>query len=373
MRNLKLSFALFLLSASALPQTRQPAPSVPNAVPINVPKYEIVLADADDYPTIPWLPNNKNYIESQCNGDGSVYVWSPAQGLVALTPKGLVPFLRDKIDDIPHPGLTYVSNSASISAAGVYFPASGHTDDDVEVREFDWTDNQGVKHTGKQRFVVNVRLYIAQYDSDGHYRGAISPPVFAKRIAVFDSGTILAQGLDEREIPRVGLLDASGRLLRYLELPKDISATQEPAPDKAKPCDGCESSAWSVSLNSYFVPWQGKILFLRSGVRSTRMYEIRPSGEVHSVQVTLPKGRANSSMIASDTSWFVWSDWDSGGQRSLFEIDPESGKVEREYVVKTPDAKVACFANREFLGVRFDKDAQKLKVVRGTAQPYRPE
>ena len=368
--------SLMLLCVASAGQTQTPKmdkrePKAPPKTPL--PVYEIILQDQTDYPSIPWrAASYGNVIETVCNGDRNVYVWKQAFGLVGLTPKGIVSFLKDKLIDIPHPNLTFIGSGASVSNSGIYFRATGYKDDDVKIESRVETDEQGHSRVVQDREVLRTRQYIARFDKDGHYDGAIADlPFSTYQLAAFDSGSLVVQGLDERNIPRLALLNASGQVLRYLELPKDLSTAQQPTSLDSH-CDGCTADIRSVVSNSYFTLWRVRVLVLRGLTKNPRVYEIRESGEVRAVDVASPEGYSHGWMLASDTNWLMrFAKTDADGVWSLFEVDPENGKLLREYRVKTPDAQLSCFSDGEFWGVRHDVKEGNLKVVRGIAQPYR--
>jgi hypothetical protein len=79
------------------------------------------------------------------------------------------------------------------------------------------------------------REYIARFDRDGTYRGAIhiDVPISALQIAVFPSGQFVVAGIDSLNQPKVVLLKPSGVLDRYIEITKphnDASTSDNPEP-----------------------------------------------------------------------------------------------------------------------------------------------
>jgi hypothetical protein len=233
-----------------------------------------------------------------------------------------------------------------------------------------------------QRDATNALLnYIVRFDKDGTYKGGIKLdlPFTIFKFATFDSGILIAQGMDQNEVPRIALLDASAQFMRYLDLNKDISTSQS-GPSQDVKCDGCTADLRSVVFSSYFTPWQGKFLLKREFSSSARVYEIQESGQVRVVNIKVPDGYELGVLIPTDTNWFFrFSKPDSKGNRpntadSFLEVDPQNGKPLREYRLKPPDAMpdtvVSCFFDHEFWGIQRDAKEQKIRVVRGTAQPY---
>ena len=365
---------ILLLATTALAQTHPQANDKKSATKkAPIPAYEITLSEDEDYPSISWPKDELTYyVETTCHGDGNVYVWKGPRGLFGLTPKGVISFSSDKLTDIPHAGVTYVAADLAISDAGVYYRASGYTDEDIDKKTRVVTDSQGIEHVEHINEIIHEEQYIAHFDNDGHYDGAIDDlPLSVARVAVFNSGTLIAQGKDDRGRPRVALLDSSGQLLRYLELPKDISSRLGPPPSGIfKPCDDCrELDLGSVLISSHFAPWQQDILFYRAGSGNT-VYDVSEGGRVHTVTVKAPQGYLLHSVIAMDRNWLVdFYSPDHPKDRLLFEVDPETGSLLREYRLKdAATTTLSCFGDRQFWGLRRDVKEGKLKVVHGSAQ-----
>jgi len=133
------------------------------------PVYEIALSEDSDYQSLPWLKQwmQGHEVEADCIGDGNLYLLKPGQGVVALTPNGVVSFLGDKMTDIPHPSTTFVGMNPSISPSGVAFRVTGIDEDKLEITT--WTDEQGRPHTEKDATNATIP-YMAQFDKDGTYK-----------------------------------------------------------------------------------------------------------------------------------------------------------------------------------------------------------
>lgn len=334
------------------------------------PIFEIALSEDSDLGSMPWAKDWPDPAQGDCDESGNVYVWRwpPGQGMAGFTSKGIVTFLSGQMTDIPTP----FAHGGFVSQSSVYIGVDGienpeHNDETVE-------DAEGHKLT-IQKTKGERHRYIARFDKDGTYRGAtkLDIPFYVSTFAVFESGTMVAQGLDENKIPRIALLDSGGQLIRYLQLEKDMSAASE-IPKKEISYGGGNADAGSIVMTSNFTPSKEKMLFLRS-LASTRVYEIQESGEVRVVKITPPGGYDVEGLIASDKNWLVrfrkpnpngvWSD----AAYVLFEVDSRTGELLREYRVKAPDKGVSCFFNDEFRAVR-NQDG-KVIVTRGTAEPYR--
>jgi hypothetical protein len=259
----------------------------------------------------------------------------------------------------------------AISASGVSFSISGV--DDTKVETATWTDDEGREHVTRE--TKNATLnYIARFAKDGTYKGAIRVdglPFVIYEFAAFDSGNLIAAGLDWNGVEHTALLDASAQFLRYLDLGKGITA-EPPLSDE---------NPMAVFFTRTFMPWQGKMLVLRTLAGKARMYEIQESGEVRVVNIKPPEGYELGELAPADKNWLVrFNRPDSKEHRpnafdSLLEVDPQNGEPLREYRVKPPDklpeTVVSCFFDGEFWGLRQDVKEGQLRVVRDTAAPYR--
>jgi hypothetical protein len=375
-----LAASVVLLCGSALAQAHA-ATSPKQKLKPPLPVFEIALSEDADYPSLPWPKEwmQGNAVEISCIGDGNVYVLKPGQGVVALTPSGIVSFLADKMTDIPHPSTTFIGLNPAISASGISFRVTGI--DDTKVETTTSTDDAGHNHAEKNATNATIP-YIARFDKDGTYEGAIKldVPFVIYKFATFDSGVFIAQGMDQNKVPRIALLDTSAQFMRYLDLRKDVSTSQSVSGDQVK-CDECTADMDSVVFSGYFTPWNGKALLKREFTGSVRIYEIQESGNVRMVNIKAPEGYEISELIPSDRNWLLrFNKPDARGVRpdafdSLLEVDPQNGEPLREYRVKLPDkvpqTVISCVADGEFWGARHDLKEEKLKVVRGTAELYR--
>jgi len=358
-----------LLGSSGAAQTHTPQ-AKKDAAKAPLPVFEIALSEDTDYPAIPWGTDaDSNPAEGACRGDGNLYVLKPGQGLIGLTSNGIVSFLADKMTDIPSASTTFIGLKPSISSSGISFMAHGTEKEDAKVGETEVaTDKQG-----HERAVHN---YIARFDNDGTYKGATRVddlPFIIYKFAAFDSGNLVAQGLDHNDIPRIALLDSGGQFLRYLDLRKDISSLQTTSPEEVK-CNDCTADVRSAVFSSWFTPWRGKVLFSRALSNSPRVYEIQDGGGVRAVNVRPSEGYSGGGLLPTDADWLMGL-FNPAGLWSLFEVDPQNGELMREYRMKVPDkvpdTVISCFFDGQFWGLRHDVKEGKLKVVRGTAQPYR--
>lgn len=363
------TFLVFLLCALAPAQAKS-SKTKKNTPDLPPPIFEIKLAEDSDLGSMPWAKDWPTPPQGDCIGDGNLYVWRwpPGQGLVGFTPGGIVSFASDKMSDIPMP----YAHGGSVSQSAVYLAVDGTENPRQETETVQDADGHELK---LHKTEGENRRYIARFDRDGTYKAAIKLdlPFYVSTFAGFDSGAFVAQGLDENKIPRVALLDASWQLIRYLDLRKDMSAVSE-IPGKDLKIGGTQADAGSIVMTSGFTPSNGKILFLRS-LASRQVYEIQESGQVRVVTIKAPDGYDVEGFIATDRNWLVefrkpssngvWSE----ATHFFFEVDPQNGKLQREYRISPPDTGISCFFNGEFWGVRY-KDG-KLDVGRGRAEPYR--
>jgi hypothetical protein len=217
-----------LLCALGAAQTKAPATKKDQAraePKAPMPVYEIVLSEDSDYQPLPWPKEMRvDFVESDCIGDGNLYVAKPESdlsltdsGLIGITPKGIVSFLADKITDIPNPNTNSFALHPAISASGVSFTVTGI--DDTKVQTTTWTDDEGHDMTIQETEDATLD-YITRFGKDGTYKGAIQVDGLSFVInesAAFDSGNLIAQGFDQNRVPRIALLDANAQFLRYLD------------------------------------------------------------------------------------------------------------------------------------------------------------
>jgi hypothetical protein len=359
-----------LLLCGLIQAQTKASPPKNNTPKTSPPVFEINLSEVPEFGTLPWT-NEFAPGQGGC-GDSSLYVWRwpPAQGLVAFTPKGIVPFLSSQMTDIPTPS----ARSAFISDSIVYVEADSIENPEEKVETLE--DDEGRKLT-RRRVDGKRHKYLAQFDKDGKYKSSLKfdLPFDVYTLAAFESGTLVVQGMDENKIPRIARLDASGQLIRYLNLEKDMTAVSE-IPKSQLNYGGDSADPGVIAMTSHFIASNKKILFLRA-MASTRVYEIQESGEIRVVKIKAPEGYDPEELIASDKNWLIRfrkpdpnGTW-SNAWHSLFEVDPNNGELLKEYRVKASDTadQVYCFMDDEFWALR-NQDG-KLTVARGGAAPYR--
>ncbi len=354
----RLILAAALLGATAAAQqdaASHGAASKPKAVPPTPPVYNIVLSPNRDISIT--VPDEIKPEVEQCDGSGNPY-FSVARDddlqFVGLTPKGAVTFTASKITDIPSPHMqkAFVAPSAFLAL--------------TLGRESEKQEGQESNPIKEFMAKGEMRIYVARFNLDGSYRGALrlDLKILPMQFAAFESGGLLIAGLDHNNVARVALMDPSGELLRYLELPKDIAENPRAV---ERTCGNSFLTMFcgdmsSVAMSAGFVPYKGNILFFRN-LDSSRIYEIRDSGEVRMVRIRNAADLDVEGLLPSDQDWFV----DSGDE--LYELNPETGeRLGRYRLARTSQQdKLACAFDGKFVGLRHQDG--KMMLLSGVAQP----
>jgi hypothetical protein len=215
----KLLLATALLCASATAQQIQPKAPPAKPSPPPVPVFDVQLSPDPNLSIS--LPDNMLMHSEGCDADGNPYVktfGSAGMQVFGFTGKGLVTFETSKMTDIPEPSL----RNLFVSSSGIYVLVTGLENvrnEEVTVKNADGQESKRVEKKGESRD------YIARFDLDGSYKGALKldSDFHPMQLATFDSGTFVVAGMDQNKTPRVGLLNSSGQLLKFLQLPKDIT------------------------------------------------------------------------------------------------------------------------------------------------------
>ena len=300
-------------------------------------------------------------IATQCDLDGAPYVKvAAADGweILGFTSKGVVTFAKSQMTDIPQPSIEnfFVGPSVYVLATGI---------ENARQEEVVYTDEEG-KPLKLLQTKGEPRDYIARFDRDGSYRGALKldSDFHPLQVAAFDSGTFVAAGLDGSKKPRVVLLNSSGQILKYLEMPKNQESVK--SAEKSFPESGGEVIAMFTQLYSD----DGIVLLVRAG--TTLIYEIQESGEVRAVKAMLPGGMAIDHLVPSDRNWIIAArsrPLDAQSE-SIYEVHPETGAVVAEYrILKTDNssATLSCQSQNSFSGI--DHQEGRLTVVKGSEEP----
>ena len=313
-----------------------------------------------------------------CDASGDPYVQVdrivPPRSIEILKfdPNGIVTFETGKITDIVEP--KWIADFVSDST--LYMLVEGDTRTEQHTKKFDdgkegtYWDTKGEPH-----------YYIAQFDSDGSYKGAskLDLPFRPTRLSGFASGSFLTTGFDENKMLRIALLDSRGQLLRYIEFPKE---KQEPAEKTVERSLGLAASpevaAMTLSGLVSFFPYQGNVLYVR-GRSGAPIYEISAGGEAKSLKIKAPEAYSVEYLLPSDRNWFVvYAELGeyTNAKSVIYEVNPSSGEFLGRYMaegsgrakaISEGQSDLACVHEGEFISIRH-QDA-KLTVLRGTPVP----
>ncbi|HKW19600.1 MAG TPA: hypothetical protein VJO35_18975 [Terriglobales bacterium] len=327
--------------------------------PPPVPVFEVHLS-ADPNLSVTF-PQDLPVIATQCDSDGAPYVkvagvdgWE----ILGFTSKGVITFATSQMTDIPQPRIEnfYVGSSVYVLVTGL---------DNARQEEVVDTDEEGkpVKFVRTKGDPID---YIARFDRDGSYRGALKldSDFHPLQVAAFDSGTFVAAGLDGSNKPRVALMNSSGQILKYLEMPKNLESV------KSSERSFSDSGSDVIAMFTQVYSDNKLVLLVRAG--TTLIYEIQESGEVKAVKAMLPSGVAVDHLVPSDRNWIIAArsrplDAES---ESIYELQPQTGAVVAKYrILKTdsPSATLSCQSQNSFSGI--DHEKGRLTVLKGSAEP----
>lgn len=329
----------------------------------STPVFEVRLSADPNFSVT--LPQSLPAIATQCDSDGSPYVkvvgfdgWE----ILGFTSKGVVTFVKSQMTDIPQPRIEnfFVGSSVYVLVTGI---------ENARQEEVVYTDEEG-KPLKRLETKGEPRNYIARFDRDGSYRGALKldSDFHPLQVAAFDSGTFVAAGLDGSKKPQVALLNSRGQILKYLEMPKNLERTKRAEKSSSK-----SGVAWPTDVIAMFTQLysdDGLVLLVRAG--TTLIYEIQESGEVRAVSTMLPSGMAIDHVVPSDRNWFIAAKSNpiDEERESIYEVHPETGTVLAKYrILKTngSSATVSCQNQNSFRGI--EQQEGRLTVLNGSAEP----
>jgi hypothetical protein len=314
------------------------------------------------------LPDKALVLSTQCDSDGNPYVEilslaAPWRQVIAFKNKSVVTFAMNQMTDTPDPhmGPVFVTDSQ------IYAIVSGT--ENAKKEEVISHDEAG-KEIKYSRTIGDPRHYIARFDSDGTYRGALKLDAGFKpiQIAAFGSGDFAVGGVDENDTPRVAVLNSRGGFVEYLELPKDISDRPKSTAKAFDQAMGASADSPAViAMFASFRSYNGNVLLVRSGSVAP-VYEIRETGAARAVKIKSPGNLSISKLIPSNQSWFIDFRGPLGDDaEAIYEVNPETGELLRQYRMEDGSgAKVelSCVINGNFIGFRHQEG--KLTVLKGT-------
>jgi len=375
MSSRSLALAVLILTGVAVTQTAPPKAVASPPVPPPNPTLIIKLT-AEPRVSIPVPDENWPAISAQCSPDGSPYVSTHLGGMdiAEFTHSGVVTFPANKVNDVPEPHFA----DFFVSDSGVYVHVTGL--ENVHNEELQFTDSITGKQHSEWVRRGEPRDYIAQFSTDGSYKSAVKvdvPRFTAYQIAAFDSGNFLVAGVDDQKVPRIALLNPSGQIVKYIELPKDITENSKSAQNVLK--------AWNVTtdigaaaLFAQFVPYRQNVLFIRS-MMDTPIYEIRDGGEVHTIKVKPPSGYRMGSVIPSDRNWLIEFEKPIPGgdfgaaERRVDEVNPETGEFLHSFELAADsrtstkmERGISCWYQNTFSAIRYKQG--QLTLYSGTVE-----
>jgi hypothetical protein len=168
-------------------------------------------------------------------------------------------------------------------------------------------ETQALRQLGQQG-----RAYIARFSTDGGYLSyaPLSIPSFKPgKIAVLDSGEFIVLGVDRvTNTPRIALVDKSGALERYIELPGGLPTESALMPASRFNTEEKDEAAFVSEIQALgfyqMVRHGGAVLMLLPGSAGP-LFEIGPGGSVLTVPLTAPKGFVLDSALPSDEGLYL--------------------------------------------------------------------
>jgi len=367
-----LATMLLCVIAAAQQKTLQKTPPAKPAPP-PIPVFDIKLTPDDSAVSIAY-PDNAPMIPALCDANGNPFVkvyGTDGMHILAFTPKGAIPFDTRQITDVPEPELT---NYFFVRSSGIFLLVLGM--ENTRKEEQSIIDEQG--REGKRLVTKGeYRYYIARFDRDGTYKGALKldSGFHYQQLAAFDSGVFVVAGLDENNTPRVALLNSSGQMLTYVQLPKDITDRPKSAAKSFEASFGSTASMDVITGSSQFFSYNENVLLERAG-NIAPIYEIRESGEVRAVRLKIPNGLTLDHFIPSDHNWFiaVRKDPNDMASETIYEVNPENGEPLRQYRIESKNGfeeALSCATQDGFTGIRHKQG--RLTVLHGVAEPAKQQ
>jgi hypothetical protein len=373
------SFALILLfSVPSVGQTSSGNKTKPVLRPL--PTFEVKF-EPDPKLSVPFEEGVSSAIFSEgCDAGGNPYVRVsrivPPSSVEVLKfdPKGIVTFETSKIGDIVEP--KWVADFVSDSE--LYMLIEGDTRTEQHTKKLEGGEDE--VYWDKKG---EARYYIARFDPDGSYKGALKLdlPFRPRHLSGFRFGSFLASGLDEGNLPHVALLGSGGQLLRFIEFPKEKQTVAEKTVEGSFGVDASPEFA-SIMLAGFtsFSQYQDDVLYIR-GRSGAPIYEIGAGGEAKEVKIKSPEGYSVEYLLPSDRNWFVVSTERgkyTDAKSVIYEVNPSTGEFLGRYLaegsgrsksVSEGQSDLACVHDGVFISVRHEDG--KLTVLRGSVVPVK--
>lgn len=349
-----------------------------------IPLLHIKLTDNSKV-SLPY-PDTLPTLVKQCDNDGNVYssiFGSNGLDIAGFTEDGIRVFSASAITDVPEASI----NRFFITDSGVEVLVTGieNVKKKIVTDTIAGTD-QKVQRVKKEGDTV---YYIARFAKDGTYKSAVEldiPRLVPYQIGAFPSGNYILAGIKDDTEPLLFLVNSSGQAVKLLELPGDIAEGSKALQTFFSSDRGSDPTPVSVAaMFASILSYRDKVLFVRTGMNPI-VYEIRDGGEIRAIKLHLPSGYSIGNILQSDNKWMVElqkgplfraADAESEGEReterNFVEIDPENGKVLRQYrlrgsrrAVDVPAVFLPCWRGGEFRGVH---QAQgRVTLVRGDVE-----
>ena len=367
---------LLLLGASLPGLSQQKKTSKAGAPRSPVPQFQISFEQTDPIKSLNYLPVFA--LPFECTSDGTVYVEMlhsaslvdpsslSSRFLAGITPSGEI----HSYSPVGTPDLR------NITELGHFVWDSG-TAFLVRAASADADEKSGDYHD----FIVTFGL-------DGERRDTvpINDDFHADKFGVFpSSGYFLIYGYDAAtDTPRLALFNNNGTLLKDLHLPKSLmrdSATLELSeqkkwhvdkvmPDKSATGTGQARKGPGIIAPVEFVPYLDTMILVQANT-DFPLVKIRDSGTIQIIPSRLPQGEQISSLISSDGNLFARVN--NGPNGSIYEIDPETGKLLREFKTTNDEGghNIACVHEGKFLSFEHDWEHNHALIpLWGTPEPY---
>jgi hypothetical protein len=348
-----------------------PHPTQPAAASI----HQVQLEEASSVP-VPALAAESVTRPSFCDADGRIILRMamPDTGIkdpvsVSKDGKTIIRFGAEKVNDIPQPLLA----SFFVLKSDLYILAHGSTPLGYEIK-LRTPSGEIIRQPA-----TKSSKYVAHFDHDGNYAGAVSLdlPFRPFNVGVFETGDFLISGID-RDGPRLAIVGSNGQLQRFIELKDDIHL--EDAPDaSAKNTDPNAFPRFATSQDH-----KESLFDLVSGTQITQdgpnlllfrplqgpVFSISASGEVqvHKLR-NIENGYHLFTMKAAGGEWIVELMREiqtpaPATQFLTYAFDPKTGNPVRQYLFPDDLAwGLACTDGNEFTFVNSDPQAMSVKLV----------